>query len=232
MLFAASALCFGLTCCSEDDYERPIPFQTDGRDDSHEWIDLDLPSGTLWATCNIGASSSEEYGDYFAWGETTPKTDYSWSTYKYSQGSGTTMIKYCTDSNYGMVDNRTELDPADDAATAIWGNNWQMPSLAQCQELCSSDYTTTTWTTRKGVYGRIITSKTNGNSIFLPAAGSRDKSGFHDVAGKGSNYWSRSLFTERSDLACGFGFYVSEVMGWGAPYRFYGSSVRPVRVKK
>ena len=107
---------------------------TDGAGDTaetHEWVDLGLPSGTLWATCNVGANSPEEYGDYFAWGETTTKSSYSWSTYKYCKGSSSTMTKYCTSSYYGTVDNKTELEPSDDAATANWGSEWQMPSLEQ-----------------------------------------------------------------------------------------------------
>ena len=144
--------------------------------EEHEYVDLGLPSGTLWATCNIGANSPEEYGDYFAWGETTPKSTYDWSTYKWCNGSSTTMTKYCTQSEYGyngFTDNLTELQSADDAATANWGSDWQMPSLAQIQELCSSSNTTTEWTQVNGVNGRKITSKSNGNSIFLPAAGWR-----------------------------------------------------------
>ena len=79
-------------------------------------VDLGLPSGTLWADRNIGADSPEGYGDYFAWGETRPKSTYSWSTYKYCKGSYDTMTKYCTDSSRGTVDNKTVLEAADDAA--------------------------------------------------------------------------------------------------------------------
>ena len=110
--------------------EEPEP-DIDDTLDGHAYVDLGLPSGTLWATCNVGASSPEEYGDYFAWGETEPKNDYNWSTYKYCKGSSTTMTKYCTSSSYGTVDNKTELEPSDDAATVNWGSNWQMPSLEQ-----------------------------------------------------------------------------------------------------
>lgn len=98
-------------------------------DDEHEYIDLGLPSGTLWATMNIGASSPEDYGDYFAWGETAPKDVYDWSTYKWCNGSSNTLTKYCFNSSYGnngFVDNLTELDPEDDAATVNWGQDWRM----------------------------------------------------------------------------------------------------------
>ena len=84
--------------------------------EEHEWVDLGLPSGTLWATCNVGANAPEEFGDYFAWGEIAPKDYYDWNTYKWCDNSGYSLTKYCTDSYYGTVDNKTELDPEDDAA--------------------------------------------------------------------------------------------------------------------
>ena len=84
--------------------------------DGHEYVDLGLPSGLLWATCNVGATKPEEYGDYFAWGETEPKSTYNWSTYKYCNGSSTSLTNYCTNSSYGTVDNKTILEAADDAA--------------------------------------------------------------------------------------------------------------------
>ncbi len=201
--------------------------------DSHEWVDLGLPSGTLWATCNVGANSPEEYGDYFAWGETKPKSDYDWDTYKYCKGSYNTMTKYCTtlsiSNSYGTVDNKTELEPSDDAATANWGSEWQMPSRKQCDELYNSSYTTTTWTTLNGKYGRKITSKRNGNSIFLPAAGCRGDTSLYD-AGSNSGYWSRSLNTSTSYYAHSLRFDYATI-STGNYYRYYGRSIRPVRVK-
>ena len=170
----------------------------------HEYVDLGLPSGTLWATCNIGATSPEDYGDYFAWGETSGynsgKTTFNWSTYKYCNGSYTTMTKYCTSSSYGTVDNKTELELSDDAAYVNWGSNWRMPSYDQIAELINSSYTTTTWTTVNGVYGRKITSKSNGNSIFLPAAGVHNETSLR-YAGSGGYYWSRTLGKSGSDEA-------------------------------
>ena len=197
--------------------------------EEHEWVDLGLPSGTLWATCNIGANGPEEYGDYFAWGETEPKTTYDWSTYKYCKGTDDTMTKYCTNSSYGTVDNKIELEPSDDAATVNWGSDWQMPSLEQLKELYNSSYTTTTWTTMNGVYGRKITSKSNGNSIFLPAAGYRVGTSLSGAGGDGC-YWSRSLYT--SSRSAYYLYFYSSYIGTGNGYRFHGQSVRPVRVKK
>ena len=198
--------------------------------DGHVYVDLGLPSGTLWATCNLGASSPEEYGDYFAWGETEPKTTYDWSTYKYCNGSPETMTKYCTKSSYGTVDDKTVLEPSDDAATANWGSEWQMPSEEQCYELYNSSYTTTTWTTLNGKYGRKITSKSNGNSIFLPAAGWRNDT-FLNAVGYNGLYWSRSLDAGNSGSADCLDF-VSSDIGTYYDYRYVGRSVRPVRVKK
>lgn len=138
-----------------------------------EWVDLGLPSGLLWATCNVGASFVEDYGDYFAWAETQPKDDYTWSNYIYCcHGNSLSLTKYCNHVGYGCdgyMDTLTILEPGDDAATANWGNGWRTPTKAEWQELfdnCSS-----VWTTQNGVNGRLYTGP-NGNTLFLPAAGS------------------------------------------------------------
>lgn len=202
--------------------------------DPSTFVDLGLPSGTLWATCNIGATSPEDYGDYFAWGETEGyndgKTTFNWSTYKWCKGSDETMTKYCYDSSYGyngFTDDKTELDPEDDAAYVNWGPAWRMPSIEQCEELVNSNYTTTEWTTQNGVNGQKITSKTNGNSIFLPAAGCLDDS-FLNYAGWGGRYWSRTLNSGRPGSARYLSFSSSGI-GMGNDYRYGGRSVRPVR---
>ena len=203
-------------------------------EEEHEWVDLGLPSGTLWATCNVGAKSPEEYGDYFAWGETEPKSEYNWSTYKYCMGEYNTMTKYCHQIDYGyngFTDNLTELEPADDAATANWGIGWQMPSLAQLQELVNKDYTKTEWMTLDGVNGKKITSNVNGKSIFLPAAGMRYDTKL-DYTGSFGDYWSRSLTTYDSSYANGMTFNSSSIIYWEDHLsRYRGKCVRPVRVK-
>ena len=197
----------------------------------HEYVDLGLPSGTLWATCNIGASVPEECGDYFAWGETTPKVYYGWSTYKWfaTGASQTGFMKYCCDSSAGyfdFADGKTELNPADDAATMNWGPNWQMPSDDQLNELDES--CSWQWTQRNGVNGYLVTGP-NGKTMFLPLTGfyvgsSRVRAGFD------GEYWSRTLFTEyySSSRACYLTFY-DEDWYWFATARFYGLPVRPVR---
>ena len=198
---------------------------------SYEWVDLDLPSGTLWATCNVGANSPEEYGDYFAWGETTPKESYTPENYQfYSYDTSTDdcwVTKYCQESDdgyNGFTDNLTELLPEHDAATANWGSEWQMPSLDQIKELLNSSYTTTTWTTQNGVNGYKI-SANNGNSIFLPAAGIYGNRGLA-LVGSNGDYWSRSL--DKSFDAYYLNFYSSHV-GWTSNNRCWGQPVRPVR---
>ena len=194
---------------------------------AHEYVDLGLPSGLLWATCNVGADSPEDYGDYFAWGETQPKSDYSWGTYQYCTGSNTRLTKYCNNASYGYngyTDNLTVLEASDDAATANWGSGWRMPTKEECQELFN--YTTHTWTTQNGVDGRLFTA-TNGNSLFLPATGYRHGWVLYDV-GVGGGCWSSSLRTGTPYRAWGLGFGSSDCRVYD-PDRKYGLSVRPVR---
>lgn len=189
----------------------------------HEYVDLGLPSGTLWATCNVGANKPEDYGDYFAWGETQPKDYYNWSTYKYCNGSATTLTKYCTNSDFGTIDNKTVLEAADDAARANWGGSWRMPTDAELTEL----HEQCTWTRTIGVSsGYKVTSKSNGNSIFLPAAGYRNVSSLY-YAGSDGYYLSSSLDSDYPTSAwCVLfnSFYVHR----GNYDRSYGFSVRPV----
>ena len=191
-------------------------------DNYHEYVDLGL--SVKWATCNIGADSPEDYGDYFAWGETKPKLTYNWSTYKWCRGDYNNLTKYCTDSDYGTVDNKKQLDLSDDAARANWGGSWRMPTYDELTELrqkCS-------WTriTQNGVEGYKVTSKTNGNSIFLPAAGYLNYSGLGN-AGSNGYYWSSSLFTGSPYYARCVNFYSSSVDRFNND-RYYGRSVRPV----
>lgn len=187
----------------------------------HEYVDLGLPSGTMWATCNVGAERPGDYGDYFAWGETMPKEDYSWVTYQLCDGSSSGITKY------NDADGEKVLLPIDDAATASWGSEWQMPDWNQIEELCNSKNTTTTWTTQNGVYGRKITSKVNSNSIFLPAAGYRYGENLNS-AGSYGYYWTRSLLNGSTSLAYVLRFN-SSFIGPSDGSRFSGRSVRPVR---
>ena len=201
----------------EEDYEEPEKPETPA-----EWVDLGL--SVKWATCNVGANKPEDYGDYFAWGETQPKDYFDWSTYKWCNGSYDTHTKYNTKSSYGTVDNKTTLDLSDDAARANWGGSWRMPTKAEQDELRNN--CTWTWTTQNGVNGYKVTSKSNGNSIFLPAAGFRGSSLYY--AGSGGYYWSSSLSTVDPICACNLDFNSSLVDWNGNGSRGCGFSVRPV----
>lgn len=194
-------------------------------DDNHPHaIDLGLPSGTLWACCNVGASSPEGYGDYFAWGETEPKDYYDWSTYKWFNCEEDEITKYCMNSYYGTIDNKTELDAEDDAATANWGSQWRMPTLDELSELNSE--CTWTWTAQNGVNGYKVTGP-NGNYIFLPAAGYRSGSFFRYVGSDGY-YWSSSLYEVNPDDAWYLDFDSSDHYQDGNYDRAFGHAVRAV----
>jgi len=195
--------------------------------DSHAYVDLGLPSGLLWATCNVGADTPEGYGDYFAWGETTTKSTYNWSTYQYCNGSSNTLTKYCSNASYGFegfTDGLTTLLPEDDAATANWGNGWRMPTQEEWEELKNN--TTVTWTQQNSVNGRLFTAS-NGNSLFLPAAGYRDD--VLNFAGVWGYYWSSSLYTDSPSRAWYFGCFNSGYNPMGYNNRYDGLTVRPVR---
>lgn len=218
-----------------------IEFEESEPEVESEWVDLGLPSGTLWATYNVGASGPQDsfYGNYFAWGEITSKWNvsrYDWGHYRFSKSSNATLTKYCWSSsngNYGYTDDLKELQPEDDAATVNWGSNWQIPSKEQFEELINTEYTTTEWIKLDGKYpGRLITSRKNGKSIFLPALGLilYDTSPLYNDQGC---YWSRTLSTTRPDLAVGLNFSsdgisVSDINA----ERCLGFTVRPVRVQK
>ena len=193
-----------------------------GTENGYGYVDLGL--SVKWATCNVGAYTPEYYGDYFAWGETTTKDTYDWSTYKYCNSSETTFTKYNTSSSYGTVDNKTQLELNDDAARVNWGGSWRMPTDAEWTELIYN--CTWTWGNQNGVYGSKVTSKTNGNSIFLPAAGYRYYSSLYS-AGSYGDYWSSSLDTGYPYGAGGVDSY-SDYVGMSHYYRYYGLPVRPV----
>lgn len=216
-------------------YGDILTFTTNGILNEHIWVDLGLPSGTKWANCNIGATSPEDYGEYFAWGETSPKYIYEWNNYRWCDGVYTKLTKYCNYAQYGnngFTDNLTTLEASDDAAMANWGVGWRMPTQVEMQELL--DNCTYTRTTESGARGCKFTGP-NGNSIFLPAAGYHPYgSSLHDASFYGY-YWSCSLgtdylpyrawylfldFTSGNSGSCGMGNLDGD--------RCSGLSVRPV----
>lgn len=198
-----------------------------GIENGYEWVDLGLPSGIKWASCNVGAEKPEDYGNYYAWGEVLPKEDYLLATYKYANGASDKLTKYCTkasNGDNGFTDNKTTLDPEDDAARVNWGGSWRMPTDAEWTELC--EQCTWTWTTQNGINGYQVASKTNSNSIFLPAAGYRSGTGLDDV-GHSGYYWSSLLHESDPYYAWDLYFYSGNVL-WFDYVRQRGQPVRPV----
>ena len=198
-----------------------------GATEEFTYVDLGLPSGLLWAECNVGATVPEEYGSYFAWGETQPKDFYDWINYKY--GTDWNLItKYCTDQELGLncfVDNLVTLEPEDDAATVAWGDGWRIPTKEEWNEL--NENTNAGWTTVNGVNGRRFVAS-NGNSIFLPAAGRRWAHEFYDVGNYG-NYWSSSLYSSGAYFSWSINFYSNWWPSVDCKARYLGFTVRPVR---
>jgi hypothetical protein len=215
--------------CSKPDY--PYNGEGSGVYNGHEYVDLGLPSGTLWATCNVGAKAPRDYGDYFAWGETSAKTNYYLGTYKYNycNDDGCGLTKYCNDPYRGyndFTDNLTVLQPEDDAATANWGGGWCMPTVDQWEEL--KDNTVTAWIVTNEVRGRLFTAS-NGNSLFLPAAGQWAGADGPDYIDEGGYYWSKMLYPINPNYALHFCInqYRYDMSEWGHD-REEGQSVRPV----
>ncbi len=258
-LAVAAVLCAGFVSCGGDDPDEPQNTITEntnessGNDDStgnggndngyapanpqtDEYgiavsQEVDLGLSVNWAGWNIGATNPEEYGGYYAWGETEEKSTYDITNYKWSRGDYDTMTKYCTDSDYGTVDNRTVLEPQDDVAHKKWGNGWRMPTYGELIELANN----CTWKriSYNGVNGYKVTGKRlsngNRNSIFLPAAGYRYGTSLFSARNVGY-YWSSSLHSSDSTYAYELYFiydnhYVSNYE------RCLGQSVRPVKEK-
>ena len=172
---------------------------------------------------NIGASAPEDYGDYFAWGETEPKVIYNWSTYTWCKGSSSTLTKYNTSSSHGTVDSKTVLELEDDAARANWGGDWRMPTMEEMTELIEN--CTWEWTTQNKVVGYKVTGP-NGHSVFLPAAGYRWNDRRYGTGSSG-RYWSSSLDPDYDSNACRLDF-ASGSTSWSHDYRYDGLSVRAV----
>lgn len=198
-----------------------------GEENGYAWVDLGLPSGLKWASCNVGATTSEESGNYYAWGETTPKDKYWWTNYKYAADGNCCkdacncchLTKYCNNAIFGengFTDRKTTLVLDDDAAHVNWGGSWRMPTSVEVEELYNN--CTWTWTTQNGVNGYLVASKTNSNSIFLPAYKSNSFGA----------YWSSSLNTSKPDSAWPFYLYSNHIERRANQYRYIGYTVRPV----
>ena len=187
---------------------------------------VDLGLSVYWATSNIYysslAGSPENYGSYYAWGETVTKNNYSWETYKFGTSSSGPFSKYNNNSSYGPVDNKTVLDPEDDIAHVLLKGNWRIPTEAEWKELI--DNCTWTWTSVNGRSGLRLYSKINGNSIFLPAGGIKGSN--LGVVGSHGRYWSSSITTGGPDARC-VNFYYGEIITYSDD-RCYGRTIRPI----
>ena len=182
-------------------------FETKSFINGHEYVDLGLPSGLKWAICNVGANLPSEYGDYYAWGETTTKSDYSSSN--------------CV--TYGQEMGDISGNPQYDAARANWGGTWRMPTKAEFDELLNK--CTWRWTTQGGNNGYKVTGP-NGNSIFLPAAGYRLGTSLY-YAGSFGYCWSSTPNESTTQGAYDL-YFGSDYHDTNWHDRYYGRSVRPV----
>lgn len=215
---------FALPSYGSEEAKKMCKLSECGKENGYSYVDLGL--SVRWATCNVGAVKPTEYGDFFAWGETSPKDNYSWSTYKWGSGY-VELTKYITEESYGIVDNKTQLDPEDDAAAANWKGKWRMPTVSELRELI--DGCTWEWTddmNGSGIAGRIGVSKVNGKVIFLPAPGYSDY-GRRSYEGINGYYWSSSLYSRNPDDARYLDFRSGNVRV-DHSIRYRGSSVRAV----
>ena len=206
-----------------------------------EAVDLGLPSGTLWANMNVGATSTTDDGLYFAYGETTGYTSdtsdghvFNWTTYKYCNGTKNSIWKYCTTSISGAVDDKTTLEPKDDAAHENWGDGWRIPTKVEMQELIDNTYKNVY--RNKGVWVLQLRSVKNGKIIELPLSGSRFDSKTSNQ-GTAARYWTSTVRltpdgnTEAYTLWARQNGTVDNLESSGGP-RCYGYSIRAVRSKQ
>ncbi|MBP5259228.1 MAG: hypothetical protein J6Z12_01145 [Paludibacteraceae bacterium] len=219
---------FALGACNN---EKDEPSGEEGKQGEnfvggHEYVDLGLPSGTLWATCNVGASSPEKPGSYFAWGETSQKNFYGWNNLAYciSYDDNTGQGSF---SKYNDTDGLSELQASDDAATFAWGSSWRTPTGNQYRELVNE--CSWVWAKQNEVNGLLATGP-NGKTIFFPAAGFFYE-GYVDGMGEFGDYWSCSTFQDTNANSFAFGFEDELDFGVGADARMDGLSVRAVVVR-
>lgn len=190
---------------------------------------VDMGLSVYWAACNLGADNPEDYGDYYAWGETETKEDYSVETYKWCDGDLNKLTKYNNNTSFGIVDNKEVLDPKDDIAHIKLGGKWRMPKVDELNELVFTRDSLSykwEWKTLNGHNGWLVTYLVNDNSIFLPAAGTRSETTLYNEGSRGY-YWSSSVNSGLSKAALGI-FYSSDDAGPDAMGRYAGRTIRPV----
>ncbi|MBO4476590.1 MAG: hypothetical protein J5737_07720 [Bacteroidales bacterium] len=219
--------------------------KTNPEHQGHEYVDLGL--SVKWATCNVGAAKPEEAGDYFAWGEAETYykdgyalvedaiwkagkgAGYNWESYRWSDNKGNVFHKYVTDGKYGTVDNKSVLEPADDAAHANWGGKWRMPTVKEWQEL--RDNCSWTWTSQGGSTGYLVANKITGKSIFLPAVGHRFSTQIYDGRNPDytdyGKYWTSNLLEGQNYFADCWDI-TPDNSSYGNLSRNIGLPIRPV----
>lgn len=215
----------------------------------HEYVDLGLK--VMWATCNLGAFSPQGFGNYYAWGETEPKSTFGWENYEHCDGDGNSLTKYCLRTYYGTLSNIRQLELSDDAARKAWGDKWRMPTYDDEEELRKGCYWE--WTQSyggTGVAGYIVykakaaadkgkvscfspklteTYSLTDTHIFMPAAGCKRMTGY--LVGYGGYYWTSTLNEDYNDECWGW-YFASYDMNRNSDYRYIGRSIRPVFTKE
>ena len=220
-LFTFAFLFIIMSACKKEEIDGPGGITISGSVDGHDYVDLGL--SVKWATKNIGANRSSDYGDYFAWGEINPKSTFNLNNYKWYDSPDNSYTKYCNTSDYGIVDNKSTLEPIDDAAHRLWGNSWRMPTREEMDEL----RTKCDWwfATHNGVNGCFLIGP-NGHSIFFPFNGSYSE---YNFSGGQGTYWSSSNDSQYPDKA--YVFFVTEGSLVLPIVRYYGRGIRPVTDK-
>jgi hypothetical protein len=238
--FAMTALTVAtlFTGCKKDDpdaidmsiLKKGVQIVYDAQGNQHEVVDLGFTNGLLWSTCNLGANSPQELGNFYAWGETEPKESYSEANYKWTKEEGTVFTKYTLkkdekDVKMDPIDGKQILDATDDAVKVALGDHWKIPLKEDFTEL-------TTACKRRccklnGVWGYLFTSKETGNSIFLPLAGFYDETDNFFIGTYGY-YWTNYLSSDTREATH---FYMVRPENNPARHtteRYLGLSIRPV----
>ena len=194
--------------------------------EENRYVDLGL--SVKWATCNIGATKPEEYGNYYAWGELNPKNDYSWNSYRLckfqAEKNKKNLMRYNTVIDYGNVDNKIELDASDDIANKLLGGKWRMPTVSEIRELLH--YCSWRYISQNHLWGYLVSSNKTGGSIFLPAAGYRNIGSLIGEAAFGA-YWSKNLVSD-FPIGANYLYFSIERAGFSEYYRYCGHTIRPV----
>lgn len=226
-----SLIALGIAACGMESSAQDVS----GKEKGHAYVDLGLKSGLKWATCNVGAKNVTDNGDYFAWGETKAKKNYSWNNYKWCANKKTDerkypqdFSKYCADAKYGSADKLVQLEVKEDAANAQWGGNWRTPTNDELGELL--DICNWKWVANfhgSGASGYLGTSKKNGKKIFIPASGYSFE-GEKNPVGENGGYWSSTLYDRYTPCAYYIDFAKAGIEWDIFTFRSRGMNIRAV----